>query len=122
MFRHALILCIFGLAWGRNINPGRSQSFRMLDANGDGHISRSEIQDQLLENDVDGNWQVTLDEYERRVNAENRDPSERSDLRKLFGHLDRDQNGVLNSQDIDAIFDEADSDRDDRINHDEYDK
>lgn len=66
------------------------------------------------------NKQITKDEYERWVDVVSFDPRTKSVLLNHFDDLDKDKNSVLDSVDIEVIFDEIDTDRDYRVSEHEY--
>ncbi|XP_059164872.1 uncharacterized protein LOC131947650 [Physella acuta] len=108
--------------FGMNVKILTNQSFRKTDSNGDGVVTKPEMLEKLQEKDQDMNGQVSKDEYERWVDGKHFDPSSRRIVKTYFDNIDRDKNGFLDEQDVDAIFDETDRDKDNQVTEDEYNR
>ncbi|XP_059164871.1 uncharacterized protein LOC131947648 [Physella acuta] len=108
------------LTLGMKVKILISQSFKKMDMNGDGLVSRNEMEQKLFEKDLDITGQLTRGEYERWVDVEQPDIFTKSVLATHFDHLDKDKNGVLNSLDVDIIFEEIDTDNDNFVTKEEY--
>lgn len=67
----------------------------------------------MKDDNLDG--QMSRDEYERWVDIEQTDPTVNRIVKKHFDYWDNDKNGVLTISDIGALFNYADTNRDDHI-------
>ncbi|BFZ03994.1 hypothetical protein BsWGS_07033 [Bradybaena similaris] len=87
-----------------------------LDDDVDGYITRPECDAAIQAFDVDGNGAVTNKEARQKADPRFKDYA----VDEIFRFLDQTKNGVITEEDKDLIFQEADTDEDDRLSRTEY--
>ncbi|XP_059164945.1 uncharacterized protein LOC131947689 isoform X1 [Physella acuta] len=115
----ALLVCL-PMIFGQDLNNIADASFRRLDANHDGHISRSEVDNYFDNYDQNNDGHVTRAEYGHHVDQLYHDPAVNRVLHGIFNGLDSDNNNILNNVDYAALFASADANSNNQVTEQEY--
>ncbi|MEQ8294227.1 MAG: EF-hand domain-containing protein [Roseovarius sp.] len=108
---------------------GKRPSFEELDANGDGVVSREEMQARMQarfdEADADGDGRITREEMSARMEARASERRERF-LNRMFERQDADADGALTLEEMrgdraDRMFAKVDQDGDGNVSREEFD-
>ncbi|MGR3316244.1 EF-hand domain-containing protein [Roseovarius indicus] len=108
---------------------GKRPSFEELDANGDGAVSREEMQARMqarfADADADGDGKITREEMSARMEARQAERRERF-LNRMFERKDADADGALTMEEMrgdraDKMFARVDQDGDGSVSREEFD-
>ncbi|XP_059164969.1 uncharacterized protein LOC131947710 [Physella acuta] len=119
---HVILVCLPLLALGQDLTAIAYESFRRIDANNDGRVTKPEVLDYFDDYDLNNDGHVTKVEYGQRVDSVFHDPTVNQVLHRIFPGLDIDNNNILNNADYDDIFAIADANNNGQITQDEFDR
>ncbi|XP_067662231.1 uncharacterized protein [Haliotis asinina] len=127
MVQYALLLlllpCVMGdtdpvTAWEAHVDKETDSMWTSFDSNSNGKFDRSDLQVFIHDYDTDGDGEVTRAEFDFHWGAT--EPTLNIVGHALFLEYDDDQNGVVTSSDLDALYNRMDHDDDGTVNKREF--
>ncbi|XP_059164955.1 uncharacterized protein LOC131947695 [Physella acuta] len=119
-----LLVCLPLLALAQDIDltAVAAASFRRIDANHDGHLTRSELENYFTAYDGNNDGRVSRIEYFHYIDATYHDPDANRVLHSLFDDLDFNDDSNLNLLDYNHFFTAADSNNNNQLTQLEYER
>ncbi|XP_059164995.1 uncharacterized protein LOC131947723 [Physella acuta] len=117
-----LVSCLPYLSFGQDVSNVAYESFRKIDANHDGHITKPELVSYFDNFDLNNDGHVTKLEYAHHVDQVYHEAAANRIMHQIFGGLDTDNNGHLNHADYDDIFNLADANNNNYVSDPEYER
>ncbi|XP_067660852.1 uncharacterized protein [Haliotis asinina] len=128
MFQYALLLllpCALGApatdpvtAWEHHVHQETERLWQTFDFNNNGKFDRSDVQTFIHDYDTDGDDEVTRAEFDFHWGVT--EPTLNIVGHGLFLEYDDDQNGVVTSSDLDALYNRMDHDDDGTVSKHEF--
>ncbi|XP_059164867.1 uncharacterized protein LOC131947644 [Physella acuta] len=119
---YVLLVCLPLLALGQDLTAIAYESFRRMDSNHDGHITKAEILHYFDGYDINNDGHVTKVEYGQHVDTIFHDSATIQVLHRIFPGLDSDNNNILNNADYNDVFAIADANHNGQLTLDEYER